>query len=109
MIDWSIVGLCAAAGFIIVFLTFRMTPTAEHGNEAPDGATFAPGQSWHEVLEVRSDANEAEVRSAYLRLTRQYHPDLVASLGPELRRVADVRMKEINEAYAYFQRLRSSA
>jgi curved DNA-binding protein CbpA len=33
-------------------------------------------------------------------MVRQYHPDKVADMGPELRALAEERTKQINEAYA---------
>ncbi len=45
------------------------------------------------------DATQAEIKAAYQRLIRQYHPDRVADLGPEIRAVAERRAKEINAAY----------
>jgi hypothetical protein len=45
------------------------------------------------VLELPVDASEAQVRAAYRRLARQYHPDLNPS--PEAKH----RMQEINQAY----------
>ena len=52
-----------------------------------------------DVLGVPADAGPDAIRVAYLDLVRQYHPDRVASLGPELRAVAEARMREINAAY----------
>ena len=40
-----------------------------------------------------------QVRSAYRELVKGYHPDKVAHLGPDLRRVAEAKTKEINLAY----------
>jgi DnaJ-class molecular chaperone len=40
-----------------------------------------------------------EVRHAYRELVKSYHPDMVAHLGPDIRRVAEQRTKEINSAY----------
>ena len=56
-------------------------------------------RSPYEVLGVESGASQEEISSAYRRLVQQYHPDRVADLGPELREVAEQRMKEINAAY----------
>ncbi len=53
----------------------------------------------YEVLGVDSGASQEEISSAYRKLVQQYHPDRVADLGPELREVAEHRMKEINAAY----------
>jgi hypothetical protein len=56
-------------------------------------------REWYEVLEVSPDADLQEKRSAYLKLIKQYHPDLVANLGVKLREVAEQETKAINEAY----------
>jgi curved DNA-binding protein CbpA len=47
------------------------------------------------VLEITAGAGEQEIRSAYRRLARRYHPDL----HPE-RADGEQRLKELNEAYA---------
>ena len=46
----------------------------------------------------------AEVTNAYQRLLKQYHSDQVANLAPELRELAEQRMKEINAAYEALRR-----
>lgn len=54
---------------------------------------------WHQVLEVSSAANIDDIKQAYKRKIRQYHPDKVAGLGPEFTTIAEAKAKEINEAY----------
>lgn len=54
---------------------------------------------WHEVLNVAPNADTQEIRRAYKSLMSQYHPDKVASLGPELRELCERKTKEINTAY----------
>ncbi|MBI4312620.1 MAG: J domain-containing protein [Chloroflexi bacterium] len=61
-------------------------------------------RSPYEVLDVSPEATPEEVRAAYRRKVQQYHPDKVADLGPEIRDVADKRMKEINAAYEELKR-----
>ncbi|MEM4530665.1 MAG: DnaJ domain-containing protein [Thermofilum sp.] len=51
------------------------------------------------VLGVPRGAGEEEVRSAYHRLSLQYHPDRVASLAPEFQELAARKFREITEAY----------
>ena len=67
--------------------------TARGDNRAPQT------RNAYDVLEVSSNASQAEIRAAYQRLVRQYHPDRVADMGPELRALAEERTKEINQAY----------
>lgn len=55
--------------------------------------------SWHKVLNVSQSADIQEIRRAYKSLMSQYHPDKVASMGPELRELCERKTKEINTAY----------
>lgn len=72
------------------------------------GRTFASqGRSeaqYYEILGLAPGASSAEVKSAYRKLSMQYHPDKVAHLGEEFRRVAEEKMKELNEAYQHLKK-----
>ncbi len=50
------------------------------------------------VLGVKPDATDDEVRAAYRKLALQHHPDRVAALGDDIRRAAEKKFQEINEA-----------
>ena len=50
--------------------------------------------NYYDVLGVAKDATEKEIRQAYRRLARQYHPDVNKS-DP----AAEDKFKEVNEAY----------
>lgn len=50
-------------------------------------------RDYYEVLEVSRSASTEEIRRAYRRLARKYHPDVNKDPG------AEERFKEINEAY----------
>ena len=53
-----------------------------------------PGQDYYDVLGVRRDASQEEIRQAYRKLVRTYHPDLNKDPG------AEDRFKDISEAYS---------
>ena len=40
-----------------------------------------------------------ETARAYRHMAQMYHPDKTAGLGPELQKLAEERMKQINSAY----------
>jgi len=61
-------------------------------------------QKYYEILGIESGADFDTIKSAYRRLSVQYHPDKVGHLGEEFRKVAEEKMKEINVAYDYFRR-----
>jgi DnaJ-domain-containing protein 1 len=73
-------------------------------DQTPAGARREP--AWYETLNVSADATAAEIKYSYRTLMSQYHPDKVATLGEELKAVAERKSKEINAAYEEGMRLR---
>lgn len=54
-------------------------------------------KDYYKVLEVSRDASDKEIKKAFRRLSKQFHPDKVTS--PEARPAAEKKMAAINEAY----------
>lgn len=50
-------------------------------------------KDYYEILGVKRDAAESEIKSAYRKLARKYHPDLNKT------KEAEAKFKDINEAY----------
>ena len=77
------------------------------GKAAGDGGQYdVDAKTWFEVLGVPESSCMDDIHTAYRKLMRQYHPDRVASLGVELRDLAEKKSKEVNAAYAAAQKLR---
>ncbi len=80
-----------------------------HGSQYYQQRSSSTGTAYSErqyytVLGVEEGADFAEIKKAYRQLSMQYHPDKVAHLGAEFKRVAEEKMKEINAAYDYFRK-----
>jgi molecular chaperone DnaJ len=55
---------------------------------------MASKRDYYDVLGIPRDASDADIKSAFRRLAREYHPDVNKSED------AEERFKELNEAYA---------
>ncbi len=55
--------------------------------------------SLYEILEVNKNATPAEIKKAYFKLARQWHPDKWEDKAKEERDVAEEKFKEISSAY----------
>jgi len=53
----------------------------------------------YEVLGVSPSATATELRQAYLRLARAHHPDRHAGASEAARTAAELRMRELNDAW----------
>src|SRR3954464_13773047 len=51
-------------------------------------------KDYYEVLGVPRGASEDDIKKAFRKLARQYHPDVAKD-----KKVAEAKFKEINEAY----------
>ncbi len=52
------------------------------------------GRDYYQILGIKRDATEQEIKQAYRRLARKHHPDVNPG-----DKTAEARFKEINEAY----------
>ena len=56
---------------------------------------MAQKRDYYEVLGVEKNATDEELKKAYRRLAKKYHPDA----NPDNKEEAEVKFKEVNEAY----------
>ena len=61
---------------------------------------MAPESNYYEILGVPSSADQDQIRKAFRERVRGCHPDRVASLDEDLRKLAEEKMVGLNEAYS---------
>lgn len=113
---WIAVLLAFGAGYFIVSFLARLMKTEP---PAPPGAlkTAAAASGYDpialqaercaQLLGVRLGASETEIERAYRESLAKYQTDKVGDLGAEFRYLADVKIKEIEEAYAVLTQARA--
>ena len=52
----------------------------------------------YKVLGVAPSATDSEVKAAFRKMALKHHPDRVAALGEDVRKAAERKFQEINEA-----------
>ena len=58
---------------------------------------MADKRDYYEVLEIQKGASDDEIKKAYRKLAKKYHPDL----NPD-NKEAEMKFKEVNEAYEVY-------
>ncbi|MDD2603261.1 MAG: DnaJ domain-containing protein [Desulfobacteraceae bacterium] len=79
--------------------SFRRSSPRADDTTGTGSRTDANAQDPYRVLGLSADATAEEIHRAYRQLAAKYHPDKVAHLGEEFRRLAEQRFKEIQAAY----------
>jgi hypothetical protein len=70
----------------------------------PTSATeFEKARYYGKLLGLEGRVTKAQIRRKYLELIAKYHPDRVQDLGDELIQLAEVKAKQINEAYEWLK------
>ena len=56
-------------------------------------------QSLYEILGVEKNASADDIKSAYRRMAKKYHPDVYATADEKTKKDAEAKFKEITHAY----------
>jgi hypothetical protein len=65
---------------------------------------FEKSQYYGKILGLSGKITKASVRKKYLELVAKYHPDKVFDLGEELKVLAEIKTKQINQAYDWLKK-----
>ena len=60
----------------------------------------------YKILEIDKSATDDEVKKAYRKMAKKYHPDKVAHLGKEHQIGAEEKFKQVQKAYEQLQKER---
>ncbi len=74
----------------------RLKREHEEMKEAKDKSAYGDP---YEILSLLPDASPAEIKKRYRELVAQYHPDKATQTTPEIQKLAEEQVKEINWAY----------
>lgn len=58
------------------------------------------------ILEIDKSASDDEVKKAYRKMAKKYHPDRVGHLGKEHQEGAEEKFRQVQEAYEHIQKER---
>lgn len=53
----------------------------------------------YKILEIEDSVTDNEVKKAYRKMAKKYHPDKVAALGPEFQNAAKEKFQKVQQAY----------
>lgn len=57
----------------------------------------------YKILEITKEATVDEIKAAYRKMAKKYHPDKVTHLGEEHQKGAEEKFKQVQEAYEQLQ------
>src|SRR5262245_45189800 len=101
--------LAGIIGFIVIWYLMGMiterfsmggAPAQEPAREPAQEPAQQPSRpEWADVLGVAPDASRDDVKRAYLQKIKEFEPGRLAALGPEMRKLAEQRLQQINLAF----------
>ena len=53
----------------------------------------------YKILEVESNASQDEIKTAYRKMVKKYHPDKIRGQDPAMIRGAEEKFREVQKAY----------
>lgn len=89
--------LAGFIGFIVIWYLMGMITDKFSTGLPPTPPQLRP--EWADVLGVAPDASRDDVKRAYLQKIEEFEPSRLAALGPEMRKLAEERLQQVNLAF----------
>lgn len=67
------------------------------------------GDADYEILEIKPDASDDEVKRAYRRMAMKYHPDKLSGLGEQMKKEAEDKFRRVQQSYEQIKKKRGMA
>ncbi len=91
--------LAGFIGFIVIWYVMGLITDKFSTGPAPAPPPPPSRAEWADVLGVAPDASRDDVKRAYLQRIEEFEPGRLAALGPEMRKLAEERLQQINLAF----------
>ena len=63
--------------------------------------------TYYDILGVPRNATAEEIKKAYRKLAQEYHPDKLAGVPPAVKKLAEEKFKDVQEAYEILSKHRA--
>ncbi|MEP1487816.1 MAG: DnaJ domain-containing protein [Algibacter sp.] len=65
---------------------------------------YSSSKNAYKILEIEKGASTDEIKKAYRKMAKKYHPDKVIHLGKEHQKGAEEKFRQVQEAYEQLQK-----
>lgn len=79
---------------------------SEQDFESIKAMFYDSSESSYKILEIEKSATNEELKSAYRKMVKKYHPDKLQHLGEEHVKGAEEKFKQVQKAYEHIQKER---
>lgn len=67
---------------------------------------YSSRENAYKILEIDKTATDSDIKKAYRKMAKKYHPDKVMHLGKEHQKGAEEKFRQVQEAYEQLQKER---
>ncbi|NND52813.1 MAG: DnaJ domain-containing protein [Flavobacteriaceae bacterium] len=102
-------GIAKADGFVTdnevrkIFTMSGYLGISNRDFESIKAMFYNSRENAYKILEIDKSATDDEVKKAYRRMAKKYHPDKVIHLGKEHQEGAEEKFRQVQEAYETIQ------